>query len=283
MLVKGVIAGFLVLGLGIVLWGVRGRSDVLRFGGLLVAAATMLVLYQSEMLGLSQLVGVTLLAIAGLFHRGVVVGALFAIPGAFFMIRPEAAEPQSWLPWFAMLAIVFAAPLVASFDDRYPKTGLPMPLFGIAALGVFLAVPDTEGAMVLLGVAGIAGFLGWPRPVATLGAAGSYAAVGVYMFVAEGGATGRPASIVASAAVLGLLLIVPITVRLRSVGWAHELDRVVAIGPLVAQLVLAVLISRTAGRVAWVPGAAALTVGVLAAAATIILLLPWPRPSQLLD
>ena len=283
MLVKGVIAGFLVLGLGIVLWGVRGRSDVLRFGGLLVAAATMLVLYQSEMLGLSQLVGVTLLAIAGLFHRGVVVGALFAIPGAFFMIRPEAAEPQSWLPWFAMLAIVFAAPLVASFDDRYPKTGLPMPLFGIAALGVFLAVPDTEGAMVLLGVAGIAGFLGWPRPVATLGAAGSYAVVGLYMFVAEGGATGRPASIVASAAVLGLLLIVPITVRLRSVGWAHELDRVVAIGPLVAQLVLAVLISRTAGRVAWVPGAAALTVGVLAAAATIILLLPWPRPSQLPD
>ncbi len=249
----------------------------------MVAAATVLVLYQSGMLGLSQLVGVTLLAIAGLFHRGVVAGALFAIPGAFFVIRPEAAEPQSWMPWFAMLAIVFAAPLVASFDDRYPKTGLPMPLFGIAALGVFLAVPDTEGAMVLLGVAGIAGFLGWPRPVATLGAAGSYAAVGVYMFVAEGGATGRPASIVASAAVLGLLLIVPITVRLRSVGWAHELDRVVAIGPLVAQLVLAVLISRTAGRVAWVPGAAALTVGVLAAAATIILLLPWPRPSQLLD
>ncbi|MCH7846561.1 MAG: hypothetical protein IH850_12145, partial [Acidobacteria bacterium] len=106
MLVKGVIAGFLVLGLGIVLWAVRGRNDILRFGGLLVAAATMLVLYQSEMLGLSQLVGVTLLAIAGLFHRGVVVGALFAIPGAFFMIRPEAAEPQSWLPWFAMLATV---------------------------------------------------------------------------------------------------------------------------------------------------------------------------------
>ena len=198
MLVKGVIAGFLVLGLGIVLWAVRGRNDILRFGGLLVAAATMLVLYQSEMLGLSQLVGVTLLAIAGLFHRGVVVGALFAIPGAFFMIRPEAAEPQSWLPWFAMLAIVVAAPLVASFDDRYPKTGLPMPLFGIAALGVFLAVPDTEGAMVLLGVAGIAGFLGWPRPVATLGAAGSYAVVGLYMFVAAQGAIGRPASIIAS-------------------------------------------------------------------------------------
>ncbi len=283
MFVKGVVAGLIVLALGIVFWAVRGRDDVLGFGGLLVAAATVLVLYPSGMLGLSQLAGVTFLAIAGLFHRSFVVGGLLAIPGAFFVIRPEAADPQEWLPWFAMLAIVFAAPLVASFDDRYHETGLPIPLFAIAALGVFLTVPDTEGAMVLLGTAGIAGFLGWPRPVATLGAAGSYAVVGLYMFVAEGGATGRPASIVASVAVLGLLLIVPITIRLRSAGWAHDLDRVDAVVPLVSQLFLVLLISRTAGRIAWVPGAAALTVGVLAAAAMIILFVPWPRPPQFTD
>jgi hypothetical protein len=181
-----------------------------------------------------------------------------------------------------MVAILLAAPLVASFDDRYPETGLPIPLFGIAALGVFLTVPDTEGAMVLLGVAGIAGFLGWPRPVATLGAAGSYAVVGLYMLVAAEGAIGRPASMLASVAVLGLLLIVPIAIRLRSIGWARELDRVDAVVPLVAQLVLVVLIARTAGRVGWIPGAAALTIGLLAAAAMIILLLP-PRPPQLPD
>ncbi|MCZ6457603.1 MAG: hypothetical protein O6650_10180 [Actinobacteria bacterium] len=283
MFVKGVVAGLIVLALGIVFWAVRGRDDVLGFGGLMVAAATVLVLYQSGMLGLSQLAGVTLLAIAGLFHRSIVVGALIALPGAFFVIRPEAASPQSWLPWFAMVAIILGAPLVASFDNRYHKTGLPIPLFGVAALGVFLTVPDTEGAMVLLGVAGIAGFLGWPRPFATLGAAGSYAVVGLYMFVAAGGAIGRPASIIASAAVLGLLLIVPITIRLRSIGWAHELDRVDAIVPLLAQLVLMVLISRTAGRIVGVPGAAVLTVGVLTAVAMIILFLPWPRPSQVLD
>lgn len=202
MFVKGVVAGLIVLALGIVFWAVRGRDDVLGFGGLLVAAATVLVLYQSGMLGLSQLAGVTLLAIAGLFHRSFVVGGLLAIPGAFFVIRPEAADPQEWFPWFAVLAIVFAAPLVASFDDRYHETGLPIPLFGIAALGVFLTVPDTEGAIVLLSVAGIAGFLGWPRPVATLGGAGSYAVVGLYMFVAAEGAFGRPASIIASVAVV---------------------------------------------------------------------------------
>jgi hypothetical protein len=235
------------------------------------------------MLGLSQLAGVTLLAVAGLFHRSLAVGALLALPGAFLIIRPEAAHPQSWFLWFSVVAIILAAPLVASFDGRYRDSGLSIPLFGIAALGVFLTVPDTEGAMVLLGVAGIAGFLGWPRPVATLGAAGSYAVVGLYMFVAAEGALGRPASIVASVAVLGLLLIIPITIRLRSIGWAHELDGVDATVPLLAQLVLVALISRTAGRIVGVPGAAALTVGVLAAVALIILFLPWPRPPQVLD
>ena len=283
MFVKGVAAGFIVLALGIVLWMVGDRHHVLRFGGLLVAAATVLVLYQSGMLGLSQLAGVTLLAVAGLFHRSLAVGALLALPGAFLIIRPEAADPQSWFLWFSVVAIILAAPLVASFDGRYRETGLSIPLFGIAALGVFLTVPDTEGAMVLLGVAGIAGFLGWPRPVATLGPAGSYAVVGLYMFVAAGGALGRPASIIGSVAVLGLLLIIPITIRLRSIGWAHELDRVDATVPLLAQLVLVVLISRTAGRIVGVPGAAALTVGVLTAVTMIILFLPWPRPSQVLD
>jgi len=277
--VKGVVAGFIVLALGIVFWTVRGRGDLLGFGGLLVAAATVLVLYQSGMFGLSQLAGVTLLAVAGLFHRSVVVGGLLAIPGAFFLIRPEAADPQEWLPWVAMLAIVFAAPLVASFDDRYHETGLPIPLFGIAALGVFLTVPDTEGAMVLLGVAGIAGFLGWPRPFATLGGAGAYAAVGVYIFVAADGASGRPASIIASVAVFGLLLIVPIVMRLRRTSWAGQLDSIDALFPLIAQLLLVLLISRTAGSMQTVEAAAALTIALLIVAAAIML----RRPSHLSD
>jgi len=279
MFVKGVVAGFIVLALGIVFWTVRGGDELLGFGGLLVAAATILVLFQSGMFGLSQLAGVTFLAVAGLFHRTVVVGGLLAIPGAFFLIRPEAADPQEWLPWVAMLAIVFAAPLVASFDDRYHETGLPIPLFGIAALGVFLTVPDTEGAMVLLGVAGIAGFLGWPRPFATLGGAGAYAAVGVYIFVAADGASGRPASIIASVAVFGLLLIVPIVMRLRRTSWAGQLDSIDALFPLIAQLLLVLLISRTAGSMQTVEAAAALTIALLIVAAAIML----RRPSHLSD
>ncbi len=277
MLAKGVAAGLVVLVLGIVLASVRSEAGVQRYGGLMVAAATMLVLFQSNMVGRSQLAGIALLALAGLLPTGVAIGALVAIPGAFLVIRPEAADPQTWLPWFAMMVIVVAAPLVASFDDRHGKTGLSLPLFGIAALGVFLTVPDTEGALALLGVAGIAGFLGWPRPFASLGRSGAYAVIGVYMFVAAEGAIARPPSIIASAAVLGLLLVVPIAIRLRGTGRAHEVDHIDTVFPLIAHLLLVLLISRTAGRMPTVEAAAALTIALLAAATTIML----HRPSQL--
>ena len=279
MFVRGVIAGLVVLVLGIAVATTRGEDLTQRFGGLLVAAAMIVVLYESEMLGFSQIVGVTLLAIAGLFPRSVAIGFLLAIPGAFFVIRPETTEPQSWLPWFAMVAIVIAAPLVAAFDDRYQRTGLSLPLFGIAALGVFLTVPDTEGAMVLLGVAGMAGFLGWPRPLASLGGPGAYAAVGVFVFVAAEGAIGRPPSIIASVAVLGLLLIVPITMRLRRTVWANQLDSIDALFPLIAQMLLVLLISRTAGRMLTVKAATALTIALLGVAAVIML----RRPSHQRD
>ena len=278
MFVKGVIAGGVVLMLGIVVAGARSDRGVLLFGGVMVAVAAMIVLYQSDMLGLSQIIGITMLAVAGLLHASVTFGLLLAVPGAFFVIRPEAADPQSWLPWFAMVALILAAPLVASFDIRYRETGLPLPLFGIATLGVFLTVPDTEGAMVLLGVAGFAGFLGWPRPFATLGGAGSYAAVGVYVLVAARGASGRPASIIASVAVLGLLLIVPVAVRVRSTGWAGQLDSTDALFPLIVQLLVVLLISRTAGRMPGVEAATALTIALLAGAATIMLRRPFHLP-----
>lgn len=269
--VRGVIAGLVVLVLGIAVAIARGEDGVQRFGGLLVAGAVTVVLYASEMLGLSQIVGVTLLAIAGLLGRSVAIRVLVAIPGAFFVIRPDVASASSWLPWFAMVAIILSAPLVASFDDRYRETGLSLPFLGIATLGVFLTVPDTEGAMVLLGVSGIAGFLGWPKPFMTLGASGSYAVVGVYTFVAADGASPRPASIIGAMAALGLLLIVPIVIRLRSTGWAHDLDRIDALFPLITQLLLVLLISRTAGRIVRVEGAAALTIALLAAVTAIML------------
>ncbi len=101
MFIKGVVAGFIVLALGIVFWTVRGGNEVLGFGGLLVAAATVLVLYQSEMLGLSQLAGVTLLAVAGLFHTSLAVGALLALPGAFLIIRPAALPGSPMQQWLA--------------------------------------------------------------------------------------------------------------------------------------------------------------------------------------
>ena len=64
MLAKGVVAGLVVLVLGIVLASVRSDSRVQRYGGLMVAAGTMLVLFHTDMLGRSQVAGIALLALA---------------------------------------------------------------------------------------------------------------------------------------------------------------------------------------------------------------------------
>jgi hypothetical protein len=273
----GVLGGFVVLAVGIAARVGLSDDEVWPYAGLLVAGASAVILVYSGLLTGAQVLGLALLTAVGFLNIGVVLGSVLSIPGAFLIIRPDAMEAPSWMSWFAFAAIVLAAPLVAAFDERYGATGLSLPLLGISTLGVFLTVPDTEGALVILGVAGIAGFLGWPRPFASLGRAGSYAVIGVFVLVAAAGSTARPAAIIGSVALLGLLVIVPIAIRLRGVGWAHHLDRVDPLFPLVAQLLLVLLISRTAGRMPGIEPAAALTIGLLAVAATLVL----RRPSHL--
>lgn len=281
--IAGVVGGVVVVGLVLLLWATRGRR-IVGYGGLLVAGATVLLLYQFELTARSQLVGVALLAVAGSLHRHTATLApVLAIPGAFFVFRPDASGGTEWLIWVGLLALVFSAPLVASFDGRFSDTGLALPFFGIATLGVFLTVPDTEGALVMLGVAGLAGFLGWPKPIASLGGAGSYAATGVYFFVAAQGAQARPASIVACVGALGLLLLVPIVGRLRDRGWAYRIDETDALIPLFAQLSLVVVVARTAGRIGWVPGAVVTTIAILLVAAIVTLVVPVRGRSQLPD
>lgn len=281
--IAGVVGGVLAVGLALLLWAKQGRR-IVRYGGLLVAVATVVPLYQLELMTRSPLVGVALLAIAGSLHRhSATIAVFFAIPGVFFVFRPDAWDETEWLVWVALLAVLVAAPLIATFDDRFFDTGLPLPFFGIASLGVFLTVPDTEGALVLLGVAGLTGFLGWPKAFASLGGAGSYAVVGVYFFVAAHGAQARPASIVACIGALGLLLIIPVVGWLRDRSWVHRLAQIDALIPLLLQLALVVLVARTGGRIGWVPGAAAVTIVTLSAAAGVALMVPADGRSQLPD
>lgn len=268
--VSGFLAGSAVLALGILLAQGSGEQRVLAFGGLLVAGTALIVMLFWGFAGLSQIVGVLLLALAGVFHRPLLLGAVFAIPGAAFTIGLDELATISLVPWVAAIGIVIAAPLVAWFDDRYGASGLPLPLFAISAMGVYLTVPDTEQALTLFAVAAPAGFLGWPRPYARLGAPGAFAAVGVFAYAAAVGAPARPASIIAGMAVLGLLVLAPVIVWLRGPRRPLVLDRIDPVFVLTGQLVLVLLISRTTVRVAAVPTATVMTLGLVAIAAIVL-------------
>jgi hypothetical protein len=245
----GIAAGIVMLGVGLLTEIVWHGDKPAPYGGLLLTVGALAALAFTETISIWMIAGIPLLGLAGLAHRSVTLGIAAAIPGAALIIVAITNDFASWVPWFALVAIIVAAPLVASFDSRYDRAGLPLPFFAVSTLGVYLAVPDTELAIVLFGTAAVVGFLGWPKPVMSFGAVGAYAAVGLYVAAASIGAVGRPASLIAAVACLGLTVVTPVAHRIfrsgKSFCCLDGVDPVVAIS---GQLVLVLLISRTAGR-----------------------------------
>ncbi len=88
-------------------------------------------------------------------------------------------------------------------------------LYALTAIGVYATVPDTERALVLLGVSVPLLLLGWPVALMSLGSAGSYAAVGTLVWVAATDGRGRQTAVIGAIACLGLLVIEPAARLLR--------------------------------------------------------------------
>ena len=103
--------------------------------------------------------------------------------------------------------------LVADVDRRTARLGLGPLLFAVSVGGVYATVPDTEQALVLLGVAAPVALLGWPLRRAVLGPAGSPTAVAVLAWSAAVGGVGRPSSIVGAVGCLGLFVVGPLSRR----------------------------------------------------------------------
>lgn len=244
----GVSAGFVVLGVG---WlGVHLSDGKMPspYGGLLLAGGTLVALGFTGTISPWLVAGIVILAIAGFLHTNFLLGVVAAAPGAVITVVAVASDMESWMPWFAVVAIMTTAPLLASFDRRYGGTGLPLPLFAVSTLGVYLTVPDTEFAIVLFGTAAIAGFLGWPKPVMSFGGGGAYASIGLYVAVASTGAIGRPAALIAAVSCLGLLIVTPVAHRIFRAEGNCCLAGVSPVMVIGGQFILVLLISRTLGR-----------------------------------
>jgi hypothetical protein len=233
------------------LWS--GRRPLPIAGSLLVGAA-LAGLGAAERLPIGLVLGLGLLVAGGVFAdrfgRSRTLEVIAALPGAVALVV-DADLSAAWQRALVGTAILIGGPLAAGFGRRWQATGWGPPLVAMSAAGVFWTVPDTEEAVVFLGAALPIAFLGWPRPLASLGTGGAHAVMGLVAWTAAVGGVGRPGSAVGAVACLGVLAAEPIA---RALGSSHEiaLDRAAGRwwGPLplsVLHLVLVYLGSRVAG------------------------------------
>jgi len=216
-------------------WGAAGAVAALIVGliwrrwrglptpvhGVVVVAATLLAMSTVRDVPRGLWAAIGLLMVVGVLHplarRVPFLPALLALPGAWWLAVRAGLPGETWVGWYAAAVVVVAAPLIASFDDNDTERSWGPGLWLVTAAGVFAAVPDTEEALVLLGVSIPVALLGWPLRLVRIGP-GAYPLVAVFVWVAAWGGRGRPASIVAVTACLGILVIEPIIGRTK---WAH--------------------------------------------------------------
>lgn len=136
-----------------------------------------------------------------------------AVPGAALVAAAGPPGTQDWVRAVAFGTTLVAGPLLADFDRRWSSRGLTSLLLAPTAIGIFLAVPDTEHAVVVAGGAGVLALLGLPVPVASFGLHGGLIAAGLLSWTAMQGGVGRPASVIGATACFGALVVEPVVRR----------------------------------------------------------------------
>jgi len=185
----------------------------LEWGLILTAAALVAVsVTQGRRLGL--LGGLGILALGGWLarpprgsSRAPFGWALIAI-GAEVMIWRGGFDESGWLLAITPVVIVLIGATLAAWATRLPQECLGI-IFAISAFGIWMTVPETEGARALLG-ASIPMALATLRPFgAKLGYAGAFPLAGLLVWVVAIGGEARPASVIGGWACIGALAVLP--------------------------------------------------------------------------
>ncbi len=301
----GLTAGLVVALLVLVVLGVRSRYRAIRPGagdgnsrvpggvGLAFVIATTAVMgglgpFTQEV----HVPGVVVVGLAALWcagclsahvGRGPLVGALLALPGGVLLADGASGFP-AWTVALLVLGPALAGTTTSDLDERAAASGTGPVLFAVALGGMYATVPDTELVLVALGVALPVTLLAWPFTLARLGRGGSYAACGLFLWIAVIEGVGRSGSTVGAAACLGLLVAEPVgralarrcvPGHLRVASLPDTAPPAVLIG---AQVVLALYFGRIAGFEVLAARAA-----VLAAPAAVLAVLGSPHSSPAPD
>jgi hypothetical protein len=186
-----------------------------RVWGVAVAAATITGIALTHGVDLTWLAGIAVLALAGVWvgntpttstgirqmmaWGGLVVGAVLTT-----------ASLEVSLPMRLTASVVLlGAGFLLSLWSRTTRFSLLGGLFAVTAAGIWLTVPDTDTARVLLGTAVVSAVATLKPFRARLTASGSFALMGVVVSVVATGGAAREGSIIAGWACLGLLVLLP--------------------------------------------------------------------------
>jgi hypothetical protein len=182
------------------------------------------------------------------------VSAVAMAPGAVVLAVSTPLAGTTLSRGILALAVIAVGVGMRDFDSHHGPRGGAWLLFAITAAGVYLSVPDTELARVFIGVAIPFALLSVPSPVARLGPAGAAGMAGVFSWVVFVGGRGRPGSVVAGLATIGILCAEPI--GRRAIGSIVQRRRrtsaqpwLIMIGVVaISQGVIALYASRIVGR-----------------------------------
>ena len=280
----GIVAAVVALALALVWRRVRPNSGPLPIAGLAAVAAGSYALHDRVGLSDRVLVALALLAVAGLVidvaRLPVSYALAAAIPGAVVLDSAAAPLDALWVRLLVILTTVIGGAALTSFDRRWARHGLALPLVAMWAFGAYVTLPDTELALALIGAAAVVALVSWPLRLAALGASGALPLAGLVAWIARFSGTGRPSSIVGAVAAAGVVAIEPAARALRRSG-TGPIDVIVdpargrwwtmpAVAPI--QLALVFVAARVAGLSHGVDRAV-VVVGAEAVCATAIALL----------
>ncbi|MGD2101271.1 MAG: hypothetical protein PVG83_03480 [Acidimicrobiia bacterium] len=283
----GVALGAVGLVLSLLMARARPEVEPLAMGGVVIAVAAVAAVAWAGgssapmWAGLMLILLGTVLAVRLGFSRAVV--AVASVPGA--IVLALAASPD---PGWVRVVVIVGTPLLGyatdDFESRYADRGFGIVFFGLAAMGAFLAVPDTEWIRSLFAVCLPMSLTAWPRPRLSLGPSGIYLAMAVFLLFTAAGGIGRPASVIGGLACLGYLVLEPVAVRARPTlarlpGVMHTTPEASLLAA-VPQFMLVVIASRVAARTDNPGRAAAIA---LIAAVAAYLLLVWADSSRVVN
>jgi hypothetical protein len=140
----------------------------------------------------------------------VLVGGVAAIPSALLVADlPEVADAPGWVGWLVLGMIVVGGCCIADFDRAHATQAWSPAMLAMTVGGIWATVPDTEFALVPLGVALVLLAPNVLLPYASIGPLGSFAAMVPIAWVVAIDSRGRWSAAIGSAACLGVFLVEP--------------------------------------------------------------------------